>query len=84
MQVVMERAQELGDNPLANPARFLIDVGYYHRAGARPYRPDTGVDRTSGIGTGSGGYQDFGRHPNDDDDGLVGDLRAIQRKGGFY
>lgn len=83
IDVALEYAESRNERPMDNPRKFLDDVAAFHRSGARSYTADS--HRTSGIGTGSGGYApatDY--HPNDDDDGVIGDLRAIQRKGGFY
>jgi hypothetical protein len=87
ISAAMEYAAERGEEPLRNPAKFLNDVSAFHRAGLRPqYGGDHG--RTAGVGSGSG----LARHTlpgptfdhPDDDDGMVGELRDLQRRGGFY
>jgi hypothetical protein len=69
--------------PSQNFSEFLNTVQGYHRAGLGPQHES--AHRTSGIGSGTGAYRPDTIHPNlDDDAGLIGELRAIQAKGGFY
>ena len=83
IDAAMEYAQERGEEPLRNPAKFLSDVAAFHRAGLRPqYGGDAG--RTSGIGSGSSTLPSPNFEHPDDDDGMVGELRDLQRRGGFY
>jgi hypothetical protein len=84
IDVAMEYAAERGERPLDSPAKFLNDVASFHRAGLRPqYGADHG--RTAGVGSGSGSYTPSPsfQHP-EDDEGTVGDIRDMQRRGGFY
>jgi hypothetical protein len=82
VDVTMEWYAERGERPLDNPSRFLTDVAGFHRSGVSPQH-DHG--RTSGIGSSGSPASNWedSRNPMDDDQGMVGELRALQRARGW-
>jgi hypothetical protein len=77
-----EYYDERGERPFDNPSRFLNDVQGFHRAGLRPqYSGDS--HRTAGIGSGTYTPAASVEHP-EDDPGMIGDLRRLQRERGLY
>jgi hypothetical protein len=83
IDVTLEWYRDRGEEPMANASRFLTDVQAYHRAGVSPQH-DYG--RTSGIGASGGaasGAWEDSRNPMDDDQGMVGEIRALQTKRGW-
>jgi hypothetical protein len=83
VDAALEWYDERAERPMDNPGKFISDVASFHRGGIRPQYEHS--HRTAGIGAGSGTYRPDHIHPNpDDDQGLVGDIREIQRRSGFY
>jgi hypothetical protein len=83
VDVALDYAAERGERPMDNPSKFLSDVASFHRGGVRPQHGDSG--RTAGIGARGGPAPtwDDGRNPMDDDQGMVGEIRALQQRRGW-
>jgi len=79
-----EYYDERGLVPSEHVSDFLNTCASFHRGGVGPIHASADSGRTSGIGSGSGTYRPDTIHPDlDDDQGLVGDLRAIQKARGW-
>jgi general stress protein YciG len=69
--------------PSEHLSNFLNDVAAFHRGGVRPYH-DHG--RTAGIGASGGAASGWDEKPDqhpDNDGGMIGELRALQRARGW-
>jgi hypothetical protein len=69
--------------PSEHLSDFLNDVAAFHRGGVRPQYSGGDSHRTGGIGTGTYIPATSVEHP-EDDAGMIGELRRLQRERGLY